>query len=48
LGIDFVGELLEVVHGTGVNGAPGLCSLFTVMNEGLKAGVWGDGAANDT
>jgi len=40
----------EVVcgRGMGVIGAAGLCSLFTVVNDGLKAGVCGDGAASDT
>jgi hypothetical protein len=32
----------------GVMGAPGLCSLLTVVNDGLNAGVWGEGAANET
>jgi len=49
LGIDDLrGELVEVERGMGVIGAPGLCSVFTVVKEGLKAGVCGDGAANDT
>ena len=45
---DLRGELVEVGRGIGVIGAPGLCSLFTVVKEGLKAGVCGDGAASDT
>jgi hypothetical protein len=44
---DLRGELV-VGRGMGVMGAPGLCSLFTVVNEGLKAGVWGEGATNET
>jgi len=35
---DLRGELV-LGRGIGVIGAPGLCSLFTVVNEGLKAGV---------
>lgn len=35
-------------RGTGVIGAGGLGSVFTVTNDGLQAGVWGDGAARDT
>jgi len=45
---DFRGELVEVWGGAGVIGALGLCSLFTVVKEGLNAGVCGDGAASDT
>jgi hypothetical protein len=35
---DLRGELVAGL-GIGVKGAPGLCSLFTVVNEGLNAGV---------
>lgn len=44
---DFSGELVAGL-GIGVIGAPGLCSLLTVVKEGLKPGVWGEGAANET
>jgi hypothetical protein len=44
---DLRGELVAGL-GIGVKGAPGLCSLFTVVNEGLNAGVCGDGAVKDT
>lgn len=44
---DLAGELV-VGRGIGVMGAPGLCSLLTVVNDGLKAGVLGEGAARDT
>jgi hypothetical protein len=45
---DFKGELVGVGRGMGVIGALGLCSLFTVVKDGLNAGVCGDGAANET
>lgn len=45
---DFKGELVEVGRAIGVIGARGLCSLFTVVKDGLNAGVCGDGAAKET
>jgi hypothetical protein len=44
---DLSGELVAG-RGMGVIGAPGLCSLFTAVNEGLKAGVCGEGATKET
>jgi len=44
---DLSGELVDG-RGIGVMGALGLCSLLTVVNDGLKAGVCGEGAANET
>lgn len=44
---DFSGELVAG-RAIGVMGAPGLCSLLTVVKEGLNAGVCGEGAAIDT
>lgn len=45
---DFIGDAVVPGRAKGVIGTPGLCSLFTVANEGLNAGVCGEGAANDT
>ena len=36
---DFRGELVEFGRGSGVIGGAGLCSLLTVVKDGLKAGV---------
>jgi len=45
---DFGGEDADAGRGIGVMGAPGLCSLLTAVNDGLQAGVCGDGAVSDT
>lgn len=47
LGTDDLSGELVCGRGMGVMGAAGLCSLFTVVKEGLKAGVCGDGAARE-
>lgn len=44
---DLTGELVETARGRGVIGAPGDCSLLTVVKDGLNEGVCGDGAANE-
>jgi hypothetical protein len=46
-GIDDLRGEPVVGRAIGVMGALGLCSLFTVVKEGLKAGVCGEGAANE-
>lgn len=43
---DLRGELVEG-RAIGVIGALGLCSLLTVVKDGLKAGVCGEGAAKE-
>jgi hypothetical protein len=46
-GMECLSGELVAGRGIGVIGARGLCSLLTVVKDGLKAGVFGDGAAND-
>jgi tetrahydrodipicolinate N-succinyltransferase len=41
------GEEVDAGLGAGVIGGLGLCSVLTVVNDGLHAGVWGEGAARD-